>query len=99
MVGSTVFDRNDQEVGKVIDVCPNPTTLEPEWVIVQSGLLRKKHLLPVVATQTDHDRVQTTFAAELVKTAPGPEGPGAPDRNLAEQVMAHYGLTDDANTA
>lgn len=93
MVGYPMYDATDKEIGKVVDVVPNPTTMEAEWVVVQSGgLKRRKHLVPASAAHDDGERVRVPYEVDLVRAAPGPDWQGSPTPQLAETLSRHYGL-------
>jgi uncharacterized protein YrrD len=60
MTGSTVIDRDGERVGKAADVVYDDRDLQPAWLIVEYGTLRKHH------TAVPFDRLYLSDAGDVV---------------------------------
>ena len=60
--GRDVLDRSGEKVGTVTDVIAEPTTLDPEWVVVRMGRLAGEHLVPIEAIDLTGDEVRVRVA-------------------------------------
>jgi uncharacterized protein (TIGR02271 family) len=91
--GKTMVDRDGDRIGSIDDIYADDRTGQPEWALVNTGLVgTKSTFVPIVqASQRDGD-VQVPYPKQLVKDAPGVEA----DKHLSEaeeqQLWRHYGL-------
>ena len=84
MKGYDVRTIDDDKVGHVVDV-------EDDFVIVEHGLLKSKHALPMTFAEVDdeHQLVRTTLSKSLINDSPKVNG------ELDRQAVAeHYGLAE-----
>jgi hypothetical protein len=84
MKGYDVRTIDDDKVGHVVDV-------EDDFVIVEHGLLKSKHALPMTFVEVDdeHQLVRTTLSKSLINDSPKVNG------ELDRQAVAeHYGLAE-----
>ncbi len=91
-----VIDRAGQKVGTVSDVVSDTATLEPKWLIVDVGLMKSSHYLPVEAVQrNENDQLIIPFDKETVKAATKPNKghvlTAEDDRDLRE----HYRMMEN----
>jgi hypothetical protein len=84
MEGYDVKTIDGDKIGNVVDT-------EGDFVIVQHGLLRSKHALPLIFAEVDADAhlVRTTLSKELIYDSPKING------ELDRMAVAeHYGLAE-----
>jgi uncharacterized protein (TIGR02271 family) len=108
--GSTLKDRNGEEIGTIDALYVDQQTDKPEWALVTAGLFGKKaSFVPLAGASPQNGDVVANVDAEQVKGAPKM----APDTELTEQqeveLFRHYGIdytaegsvtaTDDPNGA
>src|SRR5687768_8673238 len=106
--GSTLKDRNGEEIGTIDALYVDQQTDKPEWALVTAGLFGKKaSFVPLAGASPQNGDVVANVDAEQVKDAPKL----APDAELTEQqeveLFRHYGIdytpegsvtaTDDPN--
>ena len=90
--GRDVLDREGERVGTITDVIAEPTTLDPEWVVVKMGRLAGEHLVPIEAIDLTGDEVKIRFAKGDVKTAPKVKQHTSPSKHEKDSLLRHYGL-------
>ena len=84
MKGYDVRTIDDDKVGHVVDV-------DGDFVIVEHGLLKSKHALPMTFAEVDDEQqlVRTTLSKTLINDSPKVNG------ELDRQAVAeHYGLAE-----
>jgi hypothetical protein len=84
MKGYDVRTIDDEKVGHVVDT-------NGDFLIVEHGLLKTKHALPVTFTEVDADQqvVRTTLSKSLIHDSPKVNG------DIDRQAIAeHYGLAE-----
>lgn len=57
--GSTVIDRDGERIGTATDVVFNDRDMQPRWLVVQYGTLRRRH------TAVPFDRLYVTEDGEI----------------------------------
>jgi sporulation protein YlmC with PRC-barrel domain len=88
-----VVDERGQKVGKVTDVIFDDMTMKPEWAVVDVGLLRGEHFVPLQhAYVSDDGRVVVPFAAEVIKKAPKVHGEHVMTPEVRDELARYYGL-------
>lgn len=89
----TVIDPAGHKVGVVSDVVPDPTTLEPRWLVVDTGLLRTSHYVPVVATErTATGELAVPFHKETVLSATKAHGSHVLTSQEEAELDDHYNI-------
>lgn len=91
-VGFPLYSEAGEKIGVVTDVIFHPTDLQPEWVTVKPGMLRKEHLVPVAAIDKREDILVTPVEAELIKHGPSAGRHVRPTAVERRELIAHYGL-------
>ena len=94
-VGFPLFSESGEKIGVVTDVIFHPTDLQPEWVTVKPGVLRREHLVPVTAIDKREDILVTPVDPELIKHGPSAGRHVRPTAVERRELIAHYGLPLD----
>jgi sporulation protein YlmC with PRC-barrel domain len=90
----TVIDPAGHKVGTVSDVVSDAATLEPRWLIVDTGLLRTSHYVPVTgAEHTPDGDIQVPFDKATVLHAVKAHGSHVLSTNAEADLQQYYGLT------
>ena len=90
---STVIDASGHKVGTVTDVVSDAETLEPRWLVVDVGLLRTSHYMPVTGTRVGPDgEIVVPFDKATVQSAPKAHGSHVLSTADEGDLYAHYGL-------
>ncbi len=91
-----VIDRGGEKVGTVSDVVSDTATLEPKWLIVDVGLMKTSHYLPVEAVQrNDEGQLIIPFDKETVKTATKPNKGHVLTPEDDRELREHYKMTEN----
>jgi len=102
LLNATVYDMDDNKIGRVGRVYLDDRSGDPEWVTVQTGMFgTKESFLPLGQARVDGDRLLVPIAKDAVKNAPhiDPES-GHLSVEEEQQLYRHYGLShDDEETA
>ncbi|MCU1365719.1 MAG: hypothetical protein JWL72_1537 [Ilumatobacteraceae bacterium] len=89
----TVIDPTGHKVGTVSDVVSDPTTLEPRWLVVDTGLLRSSHYVPVIATErTSTGELSVPFDKGTVMAATKAHGSHVLTSQEEAELGDHYNL-------
>ncbi len=96
--GHDVVDPDHRLIGTISDVLYSGDG-EPEWAVVDLGLLRSAHYLPVAAGyMTDSGELVVPFDKRMVKTAPKASRDHLIDRATADELHRHYELAGSPAT-
>ena len=96
LIDRTLFGRDGGEIGVITDVIADPSTLEPEWVAVRTGRLRREHLVPLAAVEQHGGTLVVPFEREAVKHAPSMKTHVAPTGSERISLYQHFGITPGA---
>jgi hypothetical protein len=92
-VGQEAIDQRGGKIGKVTDVLSDDQTGQPAWAIVNTGLMRAEHFVPLVdAYETDQGRIVLAFDRETVKNSPRAGREHVLLRSTEEELRRYYGL-------
>ncbi len=90
-----VLDEKGERIGKVVDLISDSSTLEPRWLVVDPGVLRSSHMLPVEGSyRTEAGDIVTCFSKDLVMHAPHAPKDRAVSRSFEQEVSGYYGIPD-----
>jgi uncharacterized protein (TIGR02271 family) len=96
LLGREVISSDGESLGQVEDVYVDPETGEPEFLMVASGLLkRRRHAVPASGLTDMEETVQIPFGKEEVKDAPTVEADGELSEAEEEALYRHYQGSDD----
>lgn len=71
LTGHKVIDGHGTSIGKATDVVFDPASGEPRWLIVDPGLMRKEHTVPLHAVRIcDDGRIQVPYEKRTVTSSP-----------------------------
>lgn len=82
-------------IGTVCDVIADDGDVLPRWLVIDTGVLEPRRVVPGGAVIDAHGRLTAPFAASVVTSCPvdadrGPLGPSA-----VAALHTHYGLVPD----
>lgn len=90
--GSDVLDQSGQKIGSVQDVFVDGQTREPEWLAVDTGILGRGVLIPLVCCTWSQKGVIVPHSKEHVMGSPRYPIGQALDRAQEEELYAYYGV-------
>jgi uncharacterized protein YrrD len=93
-VGRPLTSASGDRIGKITDVISDPNGFEPEWLTVKTGVLRREHLVPIVAVEERGGDVVTTLDAEVIKHAPVSPDHTRPSDAERRALYEHFGLPE-----
>ena len=90
--GSDVIDPDQRLIGTIDDVVYDVDG-QPIWAVVELGLMRSAHYLPVAAGYlTDDGEFVVPYDKRTVKAAPKVRRDHVLDREVEAELIAHYEL-------
>lgn len=90
--GHDVVDPNHRLIGTISDVVYNNDG-DPEWAVVDLGLMRSSHYLPVAAGyMTEDGEFVVPYDKKMVKTAPKADRSHVVDSLTQGRLNRHYEL-------
>lgn len=90
--GSPVYDSHGEKIGKVKGMFVDKETHQPEWLVVETGMLRHEALVPITGLEEVHDGIRLPFSEEQVKKAPhGAEG-DVLTTDRERELYSYYGI-------
>lgn len=91
---STVYDRNDEKVGKVEQVYIDNASDLPTWVSVRTGFFGTSHsLVPLANATHSKDHLNVAVSKDRIKAAPHLDSAEGIDSKQTDELLKHYGLT------
>ena len=88
--GMSVNDMGGAKIGDVVDFYFDATTNEPEWLVVETGLLEHKGaLVPMDGIHREGDQITTPYPKDQVMDAPAVEGDSI-DKATERALFEHY---------
>jgi len=92
-VGQEAIDQRGGKIGKVTDILSDDLTGRPAWVVVNTGLVRAEHYVPLVDSyETDEGRIVLAFDKNTVKNSPKAGREHVLMRSTEEELRRYYGL-------
>ncbi|MCI2423145.1 PRC-barrel domain-containing protein [Saccharopolyspora sp. K220] len=94
LIGTPVFDRNGNRIGRVGNVYVDDTTHQPEWVTVRIGVLGvRETFVPLTGAATAENRLDLDVSKDRVKNAPRIEAEhGHLSDEEGRDLYHYYGL-------
>lgn len=90
-----VIDPKGHKVGTVSDVVSDAVTLEPRWLVVDTGLLRSSHYVPVTGAQhSQSGEIVVPFDKETVTHATKAHGSHVLSSTEEHDLAEHYHLAN-----
>jgi uncharacterized protein (TIGR02271 family) len=91
--GRTVVDRDGEKIGKVDELYDDEQGSQPEWALVNTGLLgTKKTFVPLRGARPSGEDVQVPIAKEQVKDAPSIDADDELSEEEERRLFEHYGV-------
>jgi uncharacterized protein (TIGR02271 family) len=91
--GHTVIGPEGEKVGKIEDIYFDRESGEPEWALVQTGLVGKKDsFVPLAGAQSQGDDLRIRYPKDQVKDAPNIEPDGELSDDEEARLYQHYRL-------
>ncbi len=88
-----VVDLNDNIIGTVVDVLFSESDGEPEWLVVNPGLLQSDRYVPIEGSYTSVEgNVVVPFDKRLVKQAPKAKGDHLITNEVESELEEFYGV-------
>jgi hypothetical protein len=97
LIDRTLVGSGGAEIGVITDVIADPSTLEPEWVAVRTGRLRREHLVPLAAITPEDGSLVVPFDRDAVKHAPSMKTHVAPTGSERLSLYHHFGIDPGAS--
>lgn len=90
-VGHEALDEHGLHIGTVTDVVDSPEDGHAEFLVVDPGLLRPAHYVPVAGSyHTNEGQVVVPWDKHWVKTAPRATGKHVPNAHDRQELLRHY---------
>jgi uncharacterized protein (TIGR02271 family) len=91
--GRDVIGSDGEKIGTVNEIYLDEQTGNPEWALVNTGLLgTKSNFVPLAGASPSGEAVQVPFAKQQVKDAPGVSGGAELSQQEEAELYRHYGL-------
>jgi uncharacterized protein (TIGR02271 family) len=91
--GRTILDRDGDKIGKIDDVYEDRQSGQPEWALVNTGLLgTKKTFVPLRGAQPVGEDLRVPFEKAHVKDAPAIDPDGELSESEERELFMHYDL-------
>lgn len=88
--GLTVHDVGGGKIGDVVDFFFDASTNEPEWLVVETGLLEHRGaLVPMDGIRREGDQLTTPYPKDQVMDAPVVDGDSI-DKETERALYEHY---------
>ncbi|WP_431951198.1 PRC-barrel domain-containing protein [Nocardia lijiangensis] len=94
VLGSTVYDRDGDRVGKVKKIYVDNASGFPTWVAVSTGLFGRDALVPLAGAEhrRDHAALQVRVGKNQVKSAPYVVDDGNISQRSERELFEHYDI-------
>ncbi len=97
--GSDVIDPEQRLIGTIDDVVYDDHG-QPVWAVVELGLMRSAHYVPVAAGYVaDSGKFVVPYDKRTVKAAPKARRDHVLDRSVEAELRQHYELASDGRRA
>jgi uncharacterized protein (TIGR02271 family) len=91
--GRDVVGSDGEKIGSLKEIYLDEQTGQPEWAIVNTGMLgTKSNFVPLAGAKPSGEDVQVQFTKEQVKDAPGVTDDGELSQSEEAKLYRHYGL-------
>jgi uncharacterized protein (TIGR02271 family) len=91
--GRSVVDRDGEKIGKLDEIYLDQETNEPEWALVNTGLLgTKSSFVPLKGAAPAGDEVRVAYDKDQVKDAPSVDPDGELSQQEEAELYGHYGI-------
>ena len=92
-VDHEVVDSSGEHVGVVVVVVPDVRTLEPRCLVVESGVLKRAHFVPVRGSTTNEEgHIVVPYDKDMVAHASRANRDHVLTPDDERELAAHYGI-------
>lgn len=92
--GGTVLSQQGEEIGSIQDIYLDNDTNEPEWALVNTGLLGgRSSFVPLAQATVQGDDIVVPYDQDKVKGAPNMEEDGQLSQQEEASLYEYYGLS------
>lgn len=95
VAASTVYDRDGEKVGKVVQLYIDDHSQLPTWAAVKTGWFGAASLVPLAGAHHTGDRLEVTVGKDAIKAAPHLDADAGISQAQGEELLRHYGLTTE----
>jgi uncharacterized protein (TIGR02271 family) len=89
----TMIDADGEKIGKIDEIYLDTETGQPEWALVNTGLLgTKSSFVPLAGASSDGEEVRVEYTKDQAKQAPGIDPERELSREEEAELYSHYGL-------
>ena len=93
--GEDLYDGDGDKIGSIEEIYLDAETDDPEWAVVQTGLLGTKRLFVPLRDLTDEQgRLTVPYDKDTVKDAPQIAHDGAISKDEQAELLRHYGVPE-----
>jgi uncharacterized protein (TIGR02271 family) len=91
LVGATVTDGDGDKIGKVGQVYVDPTTGQPNWATVRTGLFgTSETFVPLQEAEQDGEDIRVPYTKDFVKDAPRVDADGSIEAAEEDSLYSYY---------
>lgn len=96
-----MFDSHGEKIGHVQGLFVDKASQRPEWLIVDTGMMRLDALVPITGLEEVKDGIQLPFATDQVRNAPAMGDSDVLTVDQEHALYSHYGIpysSDESET-
>lgn len=82
-------------IGTICDVVAAGDDVQPRWLVVDTGVLEPRRIVPGRQVTDTHGRLSVPFALDVVTSCPVDAERTPLDAGAAAQLHQHYGLVPE----
>jgi sporulation protein YlmC with PRC-barrel domain len=91
--GQDVIDEEGNKLGTVTDVVSDSSTLEPQWLVVDVGVIKGDRYVPVSGSyRSTKGHIVVPYTREMVKHAPKAHRDHVPTVESERELREFYGI-------
>lgn len=95
LMGAEVYDDHHEKIGSVGQIYVDPTTGEPLWAAVRTGLFgMSESFVPLTEAEERENEIIVHYEKEFVKDAPRIDPEGALTDDEEARLYDYYGITE-----
>lgn len=92
--GQDVVDEEGNKLGTVTDVVSDSSTLEPQWLVVDVGVMKGDRYVPVRGSyRSTQGHIVVPYTDQMVKDAPKAHRDHVPTVDSERELREHYGIS------
>ncbi len=92
--GQDVIDEEGNKLGTVTDVVSDSSTLEPQWLVVDVGVMKGDRYVPVPGSyRSTKGHIVVPYTRQIVTHAPKAHRDHVPTIESERELREHYGIS------